>query len=149
MRSALVLMLAAATALAGSAAATDVPDVVYFPIVQILPRQDLTAHGQLQPSLTKRSPAFCWELDLFTRRQPLDGYLRRAGTGRVVAHFSLRDNHVPPQPWPGSAHFSGCDIISRSDERAFLSRPRLYYLDIRTRLARHAAIAHPHGPPLN
>ena len=27
--------------------------------------------------------------------------------------------------------------------------PRLYYLDIRTRLARHAAIAHPHGPPLN
>ena len=109
----------------------------------------MTAHGQLQPSLTKRSPAFCWELDLFTRRQPLDGYLRRAGTGRVVAHFSLRDNHVPPQPWPRSGHFSGCDIISRSDERAFLSRPRFYYLDIRTRLARHAAIAHPHGPPLN
>ncbi len=73
MRSALVLMLAAAAAVAGSALATDVPNVVYFPIVQILPRQDLTAHGQLQPSLTKRSPAFCWELDLFTRRQPLDG----------------------------------------------------------------------------
>jgi len=149
MRSALVLMLAGAAALAGSAPATDVPNVVYFPIVRVLPRQDNTAHGQLQPSLTKRSPAFCWELDLFTRRQPLDGYLRRAQTGRVVAHFSLRDNHVPPQPWPGSAHFSGCDTISRTDQRAFLRRPRLFYLDLRTQTARHAAIAHPHGPPLN
>ena len=149
MRSALVLTAAAAAALAGSAVAMDDANVVYFPIVRVLPRQDRTAHGQLQPSLTKRSPAFCWELDLFTRRQPLDGYLRRAQTGRVVAHFYLGDNHVPPQPWPGSAHYSGCDTISRADQRAFLRRPRLYYLDISTKTARHAAIAHPRGPRIN
>jgi hypothetical protein len=147
-RGALLLVLTAAIALPASAVATGGANVAYFPGVKVLPRQDRTAHGRLDPSITLRTPAFCWELDLFTRRQPLNGYLRRAGSGREVAHWYLGDNHVPPQPWPGSAHYSGCASISRADQRAFLRRPRLYYVDIRTKRATHAAIAHLHGPRL-
>jgi hypothetical protein len=147
-RGVFVLVLAMTLAVPASAVATGSPNVIYFPGVKVLPRQDGTAHGRLDPSITLRTPAFCWELDLFTRRQPLNGYLRRAGSGREVARWYLGDNHVPPQPWPGSAHYSGCAGISRADQRAFLRRPRLYYVDIRTRRATHAAVAHPHGPRL-
>ena len=148
MRPALVLVVTAAAALSASAAATDQPNVFFYPGVKVLPRQDRTAHGRLDPSITRRTPAFCWQLSIFTRTQPLWGYLRRARTGRVVAKFYLGDNHVPPQPWPGSGSYSGCDSISRADQRAFIRQPHLYYLDVRTTTARHAAIAHPHGPRL-
>jgi hypothetical protein len=65
-----------------------------------------------------------------------------------VATIDTRDNHIPTMPWPGSASYSGCDLISRADARAFLRRPSLYYLDVRTQTARHAAVAHPRGPHL-
>jgi hypothetical protein len=149
MRSAVVLASAAALALPASAAGIDGPGVVNFPNVPILPRQDPTSHGYLSPAIsTLHTPTFCWELSLFTRSQPLFAYLRRAGTGRVVATIDTRDNHVPTMPWPGSSSYSGCAFIARADERAFLRRPGLYYLDVRTQTARHAAVAHPRGPHL-
>jgi hypothetical protein len=148
MRLAFVLVIGAAVALSTQALATTQPEI-FFPAVKVLPRQDRTAHGSLYPSIVTRSPAFCWELDLFTRRQPLYGYLRRVGSSRVVSKLYLGNNQIPPQPWRGSSHYSGCDAMPRADERAFLRRPRLYYLDIRTRRATHAAMARPHGPPLH
>jgi hypothetical protein len=149
MRLAVVLALGAALALPASAVGTDGPGVVSFPNVPILPRQDASAHGYLSPAIsTLHAPAFCWELSLFTGSQPLFAYLRRAGTGRVVARIDTRDNHVPTMPWPGSSSYSGCASIPRADERAFLRRPSLYYLDVRTQTATHAAVAHPRGPRL-
>jgi hypothetical protein len=149
MRPAVVLALTAALALPAAAVGTDGPGVVNFPNVPVQPKQDRTAHGYLSPAIgTIHRPTFCWELSLFTRSQPLFVYLRRADTGRVVATIDVRDNHVPTMPWPGGASYSGCAFIPRADERAFLRRPRLYYLDVRTQTARHAAAAHPHGPHL-
>jgi hypothetical protein len=149
MRTALVLVMAAALALPASAVGTDGPGVVNFPNAPILPRQDSTARGYLSPAIsTLDKPAFCWELSLFTRSQPLFAYLRRARTGRIVTTIDTRDNHIPTMPWPGSSSYSGCALISRADERAFLRRPGLYYLDVRTQTTRHAAIAHPRGPHL-
>jgi hypothetical protein len=149
MRPAVVLALAAALALPASAVSIDGPGVVNFPNAPILPRQDRTARGYLSPAIsTLHTPSFCWELSLFTRSQPLFAYLRRAGTGRVVATIDTRDNHVPTMPWPGSGSYSGCVFILRADERAFLRQPGLYYLDVRTQTARHAAVAHPRGPHL-
>jgi hypothetical protein len=142
-----VLAAAAALALPASAAGIDGPGVVNFPNVPIEPRQDSTARGYLSPAIsTLHTPTFCWELSLFTRAQPLFAYLRRAGTNRVVATIDIRDNHVPPLPWPGSSSYSGCAFITRATERAFLREPGLYYLDVRTQTARHAAVAHPRGP---
>ena len=66
----------------------------------------------------------------------------------MVTRIDIRDNHNPPQPWAGSSEYSGCATITRADERAFLRKPSLYYLDIRTRTATHAAVAHPRGPHL-
>jgi len=149
MRSALALALAAAFGLPAAAAGIDGPGVVNFPNASILPRQDQTARGYLSPAIsTLHKPGFCWELSLFTRSQPLFAYLRRVRTGRVVATIDTRDNHIPTMPWPGSASYSGCALISRADERAFLRQPRLYYLDVRTQTARHAAVARPRGPHL-
>ena len=149
MRPAVVLALAAALALPASAVSVDGPGVVNFPNAPILPKQDQTAHGYLSPAIsTLHTPSFCWELTLFTRSQPSFAYLRRAGAGRVVATIDIRDNHVPTMPWPGGGSYSGCALISRADERAFLRRPGLYYLDVRTQAARHAAVAHPRGPHL-
>jgi hypothetical protein len=148
-RIAAALVLVATIALPAAASATSQPDEIFFPQVKVLGRQDRTARGQLDPSITRRFPAFCWELGVATRTQPLWAYLRRVGSGRVVAKFSMRDAHVPPWPWPGAGTYSGCAGIPRADERAFLRRPRLYYLDIRTRTAAHAAIARPHGPRLH
>jgi hypothetical protein len=149
MRSAAALVLAAALTLPASALGVDGPGVVNFPNVPILPAQDRTARGYLAPAIsTLRTPSFCWELSLFTRSQPLFAYLRRTGTGRVVVAIDTRDNHVPTLPWPGSSSYSGCASVARADERAFLRRPGLYYLDVRTQTARHAAVAHPRGPHL-
>jgi len=149
MRPAVVLGLAVALALPASAVSIDRPGVVNFPNAPILPRQDQTARGYLSPAIsTLHTPSFCWELSLFTRSQPLFAYLRRIRSGRIVARIDIRDNHVPTMPWPGSASYSGCVFISRADERAFLRQPRLYYLDVRTQTARHAAVAHPRGPHL-
>ena len=50
--------------------------------------------------------------------------------------------------WPGSGFYSGCAFILRADERAFLRQPGLYYLEVRTQTARHAAVARPRGPHL-
>ena len=127
----------------------DGPGVVNFPSVPILPRQDRTAQGYLSPAIsTLHTPSFCWELSLFTRSQPLFAHLRRAGTGRVVATIDARDTHVPTIPWPGSGSYSGCALISGADKRAFLRRPGLYYLNVRTQTARRAAVAHPRAPHL-
>lgn len=147
----LVVVLAAAAALAVPvlALAEDGPGVVNFPNVQLLPKQDATAHGLLSPAIqTLNAPDFCWELSIFTRTQPLFAYLRRVSTGRIVATIDTRDNHVPPFPWHGSGGYSGCVAISRLDERAFLRKPSLFYLDVRTTGARHAAVAHLRGPRL-
>jgi hypothetical protein len=149
MRLAVVLAFAATLALPASALSIDGPGVVNFANAPILPRQDRTARGYLSPAIsTLHTPSFCWELSLFTRSQPLFVYLRRAGTSRVVATIDTRDNHIPTMPWPGSRSYSGCAFISPADERAFLRRPRLYYLDVRTQTARHAAVAHSRGPHL-
>ncbi|HEX6699121.1 MAG TPA: hypothetical protein VF101_00160 [Gaiellaceae bacterium] len=146
---AVVVTLAAALALPASASGVDGPGVVSFPNATILPRQDKSARGYLSPAIsTLLRPGFCWELSLATRSQPLFAYLRRAGTGRIVATIDTRDNHIPTMPWSGSGSYSGCTPISRADERAFLRRPALYYLDVRTQTARHAAVAHPRGPHL-
>src|SRR5437870_2121074 len=51
-------------------------------------------------------------------------------------------------PWSAGSSYTGCAFIVRPDELAFLRRPRLYYLDVRTQTARHAAVAHPRGPHL-
>jgi hypothetical protein len=145
-----VLLLAAVCLVVPtSAAGVDGPGVVSFPNVPILPKQDRTAHGYLSPAVsTLHTPSFCWELSLFTGSQPLFAYLRRASTARIVATIDTRDNHVPTMKWPGSGGYSGCAFITRADERAFLRKPSLYYLDVRTQTARHAAVAHPRGPHL-
>ena len=149
MRRVVVLASAAALALPPSAVSIDGPGVVNFPNAPILPRQDQTARGYLSPAVsTLHAPSFCWELSLFTRSQPLSAYLRRAGTGRIVVTIDTRDNHVPTMPWPGSGSYSGCAFILRADEHAFLRQPGLYYLDVRTQTARHAAVARPRGPHL-
>jgi hypothetical protein len=149
MRAADVIAVAAGPTLPASAFGIDGPRVVDFPNTPILPQQDTTARGYLSPAIsTLHTPTFCWELSLFTRAQPLFAYLRRAGTNRVVATIDIRDNHVPPLPWPGSSSYSGCAFITRATERAFLREPGLYYLDVRTQTARHAAVAHPRGPRL-
>lgn len=148
-RPAVLLALAAALALPAAAAGIDGPGVVNFPNVPILPKQDATAHGLLSPAIsTIGAPSFCWDLTLFTRTQPLFAYLRRAATGRVVAKIDTRDNHVPTMPWRGGGGYSGCIAMPRADERAFLRHPGLYYLDVRTQTATHAAVAHPRGPHL-
>ena len=144
-----IAAVAALLTLPASAVGTDGPGVVNFPNASILPVQDGTAHGYLSPAIsTLHTPSFCWELSLFTRSQPLFAYLRRGSTARVVTRIDLRDNHVPTMPWSGGSSYSGCAFIVRADERAFLRRPRLYYLDVRTQTARHAAVAHPRGPHL-
>ena len=144
-----IAALAAVLTLPTSAPGIDGPGVVNFPDVSIVPVQDRTADGYLSPAIsTLHTPTFCWELSLSTRSQPLFAYVRRAGAARVVATIDLRDNHVPTIPWPGSGYYSGCAFISRTDERAFLRQPGLYYLDLRTQTARHAAVAYPRGPHL-
>lgn len=149
MRGVVVLLAAVALGVPAFAVAEDGPGVVDFPNVPILPKQDATAHGTLSPAIqTLHTPDFCWDLSLFTRTQPLFAYLRRVSTGRVVATIDTRDNHVPTMPWHGGGGYSGCVAISRADERAFLRRPSLFYLDVRTTTARHAAVAHPRGPRL-
>ena len=125
------------------------PGVVNFPNADIAPVGDPAAHGYVAPAIsTNGLPGFCWELSLWTSTQPLFVYLRRTGTGRVVTRIDVRDNHVPTQPWQGSGSYSGCATIARADELAFLRRPSLYYLDVRTQTALHAARARLHGPHL-
>jgi len=147
----LAVVVASLVALAWPAWAVSVdgPGVINFPNASIQPRQDQSAHGWLSPAIsTLNTPSFCWELSPFTRSQPLFAYLRRVGTDRPVVSIDTRDNRVPPMPWTGSGGYSGCASISRADERAFLRRPGLYYLDVRTQTSRHAAVAHPRGPRL-
>jgi hypothetical protein len=135
--------------LAAPAAGVNGPGVVNFPNADLTPVGDPAAHGYVSPAIsTHGSPSFCWELSLWTSAQPLFVYLRRAGTGRVVTRIDVRDNHTPTQPWQGSGGYSGCATIPRTDERAFLRRPSLYYLDVRTQTALHAARARLRGPRL-